>query len=62
MTRKLTANTQLLFSIRNVFDEQRDFSDSNDFGPRSGRLITLALRMQFGNARSGQRNVGAGVN
>ncbi|MFA7504343.1 MAG: TonB-dependent receptor [Burkholderiaceae bacterium] len=38
------------FSVRNLFDEQRDFADPDDFGPRSGRLVMLGLRYRFGDA------------
>ncbi|MEB2317927.1 MAG: TonB-dependent receptor [Pseudomonadota bacterium] len=38
------------FSIRNLFDKQRDFTDPADFGPRSGRLVMLGLRYRFGDA------------
>ncbi len=38
------------FSVRNLFDEQRDFANPDDFGPRSGRLVMLGLRYRFGDA------------
>lgn len=38
------------FSVRNLFDEQRDFANPDDFGPRSGRLVTLGVRYRFGDA------------
>ncbi|MDQ7989987.1 MAG: TonB-dependent receptor [Candidatus Dactylopiibacterium sp.] len=37
--------------INNVFDRQRDFSDSNDFAPIAGRYVYLGLRYAFSSAR-----------
>ncbi|PAS96704.1 MAG: TonB-dependent receptor [Candidatus Dactylopiibacterium carminicum] len=35
--------------MNNVFNRQRDFSDTNDFGPITGRYTYLGLRYTFGN-------------
>lgn len=33
--------------VRNLFDKQRDFTNSNDFGPVAGRFIYLGARYNF---------------
>lgn len=41
--------TTLFAGIDNLFDRQRDFGNSNDFGPLSGRVVYLGVRHDFGN-------------
>lgn len=40
---------RLFTGINNVTDAQRNFNDSNDFGPVSGRFIYAGLTLGFGN-------------
>ncbi|MGH1357419.1 MAG: TonB-dependent receptor plug domain-containing protein [Burkholderiaceae bacterium] len=51
LSRSVSKRASVTFSVRNVLDTQRDFGDPNDFGPRSGRLVSLAMKIHLGNDR-----------
>lgn len=44
----ITPQLRVFAGIDNLFDKQRDFSDSTDFGPLSGRFGYLGVRYQWG--------------
>ncbi|GLS05738.1 TonB-dependent receptor [Chitiniphilus shinanonensis] len=44
----LNRDTTVYFGVNNLFDEQRDFADANDFGPIVGRFIYLGARYTWG--------------
>lgn len=48
LTHRLTRRVTTFLSVKNLLNEQRDGDNQNDFGPRSGRLLTLGLRLNFG--------------
>ena len=47
---QIDRRTTVFFGIDNLFDRQRDFGNTDDFGPLAGRFFYAGLRHAFGNA------------
>lgn len=50
LNHKLGRATTVFVGVNNLFDRQRSFDNSNDFGPLSGRFVYAGLRYEFGAA------------
>src|SRR5690606_10962064 len=48
LNQDVTPSLRIFAGIDNLFDRQRDFSDSTDFGPIAGRFGYLGVRYQWG--------------
>lgn len=50
LNHRIGKQVTLFFGVNNLTNRQRDFVNTNDFGPISGRYIYLGARFAFGNA------------
>jgi outer membrane receptor for ferrienterochelin and colicins len=50
LNHQLDARTTVFAGVANLFDRQRDFGDTNDFGPLAGRFVYVGIRHDFGNS------------